>query len=61
VRGKILWCEDKVSNGRMKGKVVLSKRIPVGRGRQVNRLTDKLASNKWPTGHLEREMAGDNE
>jgi hypothetical protein len=41
--------------------VVLSKRIPVGRGGQVSRLTDKLASNKLPTGHLEREMAGDND
>jgi hypothetical protein len=42
-------------------KVVLSKRIPVGHGRQLSRLTDKLACNKLPTGHLEREMAGDNE
>jgi hypothetical protein len=42
-------------------KVVLSKRIPVGCGRQVSRLTDKLANNKWPTGRLEREMAGDND
>jgi hypothetical protein len=28
---------------------------------QINKLTDKLASNKWPTGLLEREMAGNNE
>jgi hypothetical protein len=42
-------------------KVVLSKRIPIGHKRQVSRLTDKLASNKWPTGRLEREMAGGND
>jgi hypothetical protein len=42
-------------------KAVLSKQILVGRGRQVNRLTNKLASNKWPMGRLEHEMAGDND
>jgi hypothetical protein len=42
-------------------RVVLSKRIPVGRERQVSRLTDKLGNNKWPMGHLAREMAGDND
>jgi hypothetical protein len=42
-------------------KVVLSKRIPIGHGRQLSRLTDKLAYNKLPMSHLEREMAGDNE
>jgi hypothetical protein len=42
-------------------KVVLRKWILVGCGRQVNRLTDKLANNKWPTGRLEHEMAGDND
>jgi hypothetical protein len=42
-------------------RLVLSKRISVGHRRQVSWLTDKLASNKWPTGHLEREMAGDND
>jgi hypothetical protein len=28
---------------------------------QVSGLTDRLANHKWPTGHLEREMAGDND
>jgi hypothetical protein len=42
-------------------RVILSKWVSVGCGRQVSWLTDKLASNKWPTGHLEREMAGDND
>jgi hypothetical protein len=41
--------------------VVLSERISVGRGGQVSRLTDKLASNKLPTDCLEHEMAGNNE
>jgi hypothetical protein len=40
-------------------RVVLSKRVSVGRRRQVSWLMDKLSSNKWPTGHLEREMVGD--
>jgi hypothetical protein len=40
-------------------RVVLSKRVSVGRGRQVSWLTDRLSSNKWPTDHLECEMAGD--
>jgi hypothetical protein len=37
-------------------RVVLSKRVSVGCGRQVSWLMDKLANNKWPTGHLECEM-----
>jgi hypothetical protein len=41
--------------------LVLRKRIPVGHERQIERLTDKLACNKWPTGLLEREMVGKNE
>jgi hypothetical protein len=40
-------------------KVVLSKRVSVGHGRQVSWLTDRLSSNKWSTDHLECEMAGD--
>jgi hypothetical protein len=40
---------------------IFIKRIPVGRGRQISRPTNELTCNKWPTGHLEREMAGDNE
>jgi hypothetical protein len=42
-------------------RVILSKRVSVGHGGQVSWLTDKLSSNKWPTGHLESEMAGDND
>jgi hypothetical protein len=42
-------------------RVVLNKRVSVGHERQVSWLTDKLASNKWPTGHLECEMAADND
>jgi hypothetical protein len=38
----------------------LSKRVSVGHRIQVSCLTDKLSSNKWPMGHFEREMAGDN-
>jgi hypothetical protein len=37
--------------------VVLSKRGSVGCGRQVNWVTDRLSSNKWPTNHFEGEMA----
>jgi hypothetical protein len=33
-------------------RVVLSKRVSVGRGRQVSWITDRLSSNKWPTDHL---------
>jgi hypothetical protein len=33
--------------------------VSVGHGRQVNWLTDMSSSNKWPTDHLECEMAGD--
>jgi hypothetical protein len=32
--------------------VVLFKLGLVGRGRQVSRITDRLSSNKWKTGHL---------
>jgi hypothetical protein len=39
--------------------VVLSKRVSVGRERQVSWLTDRLSSDKWPMDHLECEMAGD--
>jgi hypothetical protein len=42
-------------------RVVLRKHKSVGCGRQVNWLTDKLASNKWPVGHLKNDMAGDND
>jgi hypothetical protein len=41
--------------------VVLNEHISVGCGGQVDRLMDKLASNKLPTDHLEHEMAGNNE
>ena len=41
-------------------RIILSKRVSVGRGGQVSWLTDNLSSNKWPMGHLECEMAGDN-
>ena len=41
--------------------IVLSEQIPVGRGGSINRLTDRLAYNKLLMGHLEHEMAGDNE
>jgi hypothetical protein len=41
-------------------RVFLRKWIPVGHGGQINRLTDKLACNKWPTDILEHEMAGNN-
>jgi hypothetical protein len=40
-------------------RVVLSKQVSVGRGRQASWLTDRLSSNKWPTNHFECEMAGD--
>jgi hypothetical protein len=40
-------------------RVVLSKWVSVGRGRQVSWLTDRSSSNKWPTDHLVCEMAGD--
>jgi hypothetical protein len=40
-------------------RVVLSKRVSVGRGRQVNWLMDRLSSNKWPTDHFDCEMEGD--
>jgi hypothetical protein len=39
-------------------RVVLSKRVFVGHGRQVNWLMNRLSSNKWPTDHLECEMVG---
>jgi hypothetical protein len=42
-------------------RVVLSKWVSVGRGGQVSWLTDRLSSNKWPTDHLECEMAGDSD
>jgi hypothetical protein len=42
-------------------RVVLSKWIAIGCEGQINKLTDKLASNKWPMGLLEHEMAGNNE
>jgi hypothetical protein len=42
-------------------RVILSKWMSVGRGRQVNWLTDRSSSNKWPTDHLECEMAGDDD
>jgi hypothetical protein len=42
-------------------RVILSKWVSIGRRRQVSWLTDKLASNKWPTGHLECEMVGDDD
>jgi hypothetical protein len=42
-------------------RVFLSERVSVGHGRQVSWLMDKLSSNKWPTGHLECEMVGDND
>jgi hypothetical protein len=41
--------------------VVLNEQISTGHGGQVNRLMDKLASNKLLTYHLEHEMAGNNE
>jgi hypothetical protein len=37
----------------------LSKRVSVGHGGQVNRLTDMLACNKWPMDHLRYEVAGE--
>jgi hypothetical protein len=33
-------------------RVVLSKWVSVGHGRQVSWLTDRSSSNKWPTDHL---------
>ena len=42
-------------------RVVLSKRVSVGHGGQVSWLTDRTSSNKWPTDHLEREMAGESD
>jgi hypothetical protein len=42
-------------------RVVLSKRVSVGCGRQVSWLRDRLSSNKWPMDHLECEMAGDDD
>jgi hypothetical protein len=39
--------------------LVLSERVSVGHGGQVSRLTDMLASSKWPTDHLKCEMAGE--
>jgi hypothetical protein len=41
--------------------MVLSEWISVGHGGQVSGLTDRLTNHKWPTGHLECEMAGDND
>jgi hypothetical protein len=41
--------------------VVFSEWISVGRRGQVNRLMDRLTNHKWPTGCLEREIAGDND
>jgi hypothetical protein len=41
--------------------VVLRKQIPIGHEGQVNKLTDKLGSDKLPTCLLEREMEGNNE
>jgi hypothetical protein len=41
--------------------VVLSEWISFGLEGQFSGLTDKLASNKLPTGCLEHEMAGNNE
>jgi hypothetical protein len=40
-------------------RVVLSKRVSVGRRRQVSWIMDRLSSNKWPTDHFGCEMAGD--
>jgi hypothetical protein len=40
-------------------RVFLSKRVSVGRGRQVSWIMDRLSSNKCPTNHIECEMAGD--
>jgi hypothetical protein len=37
--------------------LVLSERVSVGHGGQVNRLTDRLAYSKWPTDPLKCEMA----
>jgi hypothetical protein len=42
-------------------RVVLRKWIPIGHEGQINKLTDKLASNKLPMGLLECEMVGNNE
>ena len=40
-------------------RVVLSKRVSVGREGQVSWLTNRLSSNKWLTDHLDCDMAGD--
>jgi hypothetical protein len=42
-------------------RVILNKQVSVGHGGQFSWLTDKLSSNKWPMGHLECEMVGDND
>jgi hypothetical protein len=42
-------------------RVVLSKRVFIGCGGQVRWLKDRLSSNKWPTDHLECEVAGDSD
>jgi hypothetical protein len=42
-------------------RVVLSKWVSVGCGRQVSCLTDRSSSNKWPMDHLVCEMVGDGE
>jgi hypothetical protein len=35
--------------------------VSIGHGGHVNWLMDRLSSNKWPTDHLECEMAGDSD
>jgi hypothetical protein len=59
VRKMSFWCAESVSSAQMaETGLILSKRVSVGCGGQVNRLTGMLACNKWPTDHLRCEVAG---
>jgi hypothetical protein len=43
----------------MEQDIFFSEQVSVGRGGQVSRLTDMLASSKWPTDRLKCEMASE--
>jgi hypothetical protein len=54
---KKFWYAGSVKNVKMeKMGLNLGERVSVGRGGQVNKLMDMLASIKWPTDHLRYEV-----
>jgi hypothetical protein len=60
VREMNFWSAESMNSGKMvKTGLILSERVSIGHGGQVNRLTDMLACNKWPTDQLRYEVAGE--